>query len=80
MTLFEILNFNKELINRLPKIGYRPDDYKYIDLYTDYERMLANGDKVTYIVSVLAEKYAVSERKVYEIRKRFGNHCTIGAV
>lgn len=33
MTLFEILNFNRELLERLAGTGYKPDDYKYIDLY-----------------------------------------------
>ena len=55
MTVFEILNFNKELLNRLTEIGYKPEDCKYIDLYSDYERMRRNGDKVTYIVNVLAD-------------------------
>lgn len=36
MTLFEILNFNRELLERLAGTGYKPDDYKYIDLYREY--------------------------------------------
>ena len=27
MTLFEILNFNRELLERLAGTGYKPDDY-----------------------------------------------------
>lgn len=42
--------------------------------------MRGNGEKVTYIVSALAVRYRVSERKVYNIIKRFGKHCTMGAV
>lgn len=80
MTVYEILNFNKELINRLSKIGFKPDDYKYIDLYSDFESMRTNGDKVTYIVSFLADKYSVSERKIYDVIKRFGKRCTFRAV
>lgn len=80
MTVLEILNFNKELLFRLTEIGYRPDDCKYIDLYSEYERMQKNGDKVTYIVSALAAKYNVSERKVYGVIKRFRKDCTLRAV
>ena len=80
MTLFEIINFNKELINRLQSVGFKQDDCRYIELYSDYERMYRHGDKVTYIVSYLSEKYNVSERKIYSIIKRFGTHCTTGAV
>ncbi len=80
MTVFEILKFNKELLGRLIEIGFKPEDCKYIDLYSNYERMRKDGDKVTYIVSVLADRYAVSERKVYGVIKRFGKDCTACAV
>ena len=39
MTVFEILNFNRELINRLTQIGFKPEDCRYIDLYSDFEAM-----------------------------------------
>ena len=58
----------------------KPDDYRYLELYADYKRMRGEGEKVTYIVSVLSGKYRVSERKVYSIIKRFGTNCTNGAV
>ncbi|GHT62771.1 hypothetical protein FACS189451_07930 [Bacteroidia bacterium] len=80
MTVYEILNFNRELLNRLVVIGFRPEDCKYIDLYSEYEQMRRAGDKVTYIVSVLSDKYKVSERKVYALIKRFRKDCTIRAV
>lgn len=80
MTLFEILNFNKELIDRLVSIGFKLEDLRYIELYSDYERMRKQGDKVTYIVSYLSEKYGVSERNIYKIIKHFGTNCKAGAV
>lgn len=80
MTVFEVLNFNKELINKLLEIGFKRNDYKYIDLYSDYVKMKANGDKMTYVASYLSNKYSVSERNVYSIIKRFEKHCTFHAV
>ncbi|MDR1370826.1 MAG: hypothetical protein LBJ72_11990 [Dysgonamonadaceae bacterium] len=80
MTVYEILNFNRELLNRLVVIGFRPKDCRYIDLYSEYERMRNDGDKITYIVSVLSDKYKVSERKAYDIIKQFKKDCTIRAV
>lgn len=56
MTLFEILNFNRELLERLAGTGYKPDDYKYIDLYREYEQMRRKGDKVTYCVAFLSAR------------------------
>ncbi len=80
MTLYEVLAINKEMINRLQKYGAKPDDCRYIDLYRDYLQLRDDGEKVTYIVSLLSERYHVSERKVYSLVKRFGQHCSIGAV
>ena len=79
MTLFEILYFNRELIKRLQSAGVKFGDCRYIELYIEYMIMLNRGDKVTYIVSFLSEKYAVSGRKIYSIIKRFGTRCTYGA-
>lgn len=75
MTIFEILNFNKELLRRLSEIGVKVNDYKYVDIYIDYHIMSKGGDKKTYIVAKLAEKYKMSERKVYSIISRLGNDC-----
>ena len=80
MTYYEIIKLNKEPINRLNSAGFRLEDCQYVALYEDYKRMHEAGDKMTYIVSVLHDRYHVCERKVYDLIKRFGRHCTIGAV
>lgn len=80
MTLFEILNFNRELLKRLISVGFKPDDCRYLELYRDYVLMREQGDKVTYIVSVLSERYSVSERKIYNIIKHMETDCTGRAV
>ena len=67
MTIYEILSFNKELLQRLFNAGIRTSDCLYVDLFDDYTRMRAEGEKTTYIVAVLSDKYALSERKVYDI-------------
>ena len=38
------------------------------------------GEKVSYTVAVLSEKYSVSERKVYALVKRFQSDCKMTAV
>ena len=80
MTLFEILNFNRELLERLTRMGFKPDDYKYIDLYKEYEQMRRQGGKVTYCVAALSIRHGVCERKIYEIVGRFKKECTFHAV
>lgn len=80
MTIFEILNFNRELLDRIRKAGIRLEDADYIDLFVDFNDMVGKGDKVSYTVAVLADKYGVSERKVYSLIKHFQNDCNAGAV
>lgn len=75
MTIFEILKFNRELLERLQKIGVRLDDTRYIDLFVDFNEMVGAGEKVSYAVVVLADRYRVSERKVYSIVKHFKREC-----
>lgn len=80
MTYYELIKLSKEPIDRLNSAGFRLEDCQYLALYEDYMRMHDAGDKMTYIVSVLHDRYYVCERKVYDLIKRFGMHCTIGAV
>lgn len=80
MTLFEALKFNREPLGMLIKLGIKQDDARYIDLYSEFEAMKNRGEKTTYAVLYLANKYSVCERKVYDVIKRFGKRCTFDAV
>lgn len=82
MKVFELLTFNRELLRKIHEAGIRPDDWKYTVLYADYRQMKDRGEKVTYIVSVLAVRYSVSIRQVYNLIGRFGEEidCTADAV
>ena len=80
MKIIEVLKFNRELIKRLKIAGIRLEDEEFADLYTDYTTLLNRGEKVSYIVARLSEKYAVSERKVYMLIKRFQSDCKSLAV
>ena len=59
MTIYEILSFNKELLQRLFNAGIKASDCLYVDLFNDYIQMRTTGEKTTYIVAVLSEKYYV---------------------
>lgn len=80
MKIIEVLKFNRELIKRLRMAGIRLEDEQFVDLYSDYTTLLAKGEKVSYIVAILSERYAVSERKVYGFIKHFQTDCTPSAV
>lgn len=80
MKVIEILKLNRELLNICREVGIRVEDVRYIELYNDYNRLLAAGEKVSYIVAVLAERYGVCERKVYTLIKRLQSDCNLCAV
>lgn len=80
MKVIEILNLNKELLKIFRKVGIRLEDVQYIDLYNEYRELLSKGNKVSYIVAVLADRYGISERKVYSLIKRFQSDCNLLAV
>lgn len=80
MKVIEILNLNKELLKKFQTAGIRMDDVQYIDLFNEYLALVTRGEKVSYIVATLAEKYSVSERKVYDLIKRFKSDCNLLAV
>lgn len=80
MKIFEILSFNREILDRLDSLGIHPGDHKHLNLYNDYRVMKARAEKVTYIVAILAERYVMSERKVYDLIARLGKDCTQHAV
>lgn len=56
-------------------LSLKVSDYKYVDLYIDYENMYNTGYKVVYIVSVLSSKYRISEREIYKIINRMKKNC-----
>ena len=75
MTVYEVLKFLGEPLERLTKAGIKSNDYKYIKLYEDYNKAHKTGEKVGYVVAALAECYHVSERTVYDVIRRFGFQC-----
>lgn len=80
MTVFEILKFNREMLERLGRMGVRLDDTRYIDLFSEFCDMVNSGDKVSYAVAVLADRYGVSEQKVYSLLRHFRTDCSHDAL
>ena len=80
MKVIEILKLNRELLNICRTVGIRMDDVRYIELYNDYNRLQADGEKTSYIVAALAEKYGVCERTVYDLIRRLKAECNLLAV
>ncbi|WP_289744321.1 hypothetical protein [uncultured Duncaniella sp.] len=72
MTVYEALKLCGGIIEKLEDAGAKPSDHKYVRLFEDYQNARKRGEKVSYIVAILAERYNVSERNIYDIVKRLG--------
>ena len=63
----DLIEFNKELFQKLKRAGIRIDDYKYCDLYRDYVEMSSAGTSRKVTILTLAQRYGISDRQVYNI-------------
>lgn len=63
----ELVEFNKELFQRLKRAGIRLEDAKYCDLYRDYVEMSRTEPSRKVVLLTLAGKYGISDRQVYNI-------------
>lgn len=80
MKVIEILKLNSGLLKVLQDTGIKVEDVRYIGLHDEYRRMQANGEKVSYIVATLAERYGICERKVYSLIKHLSRDCKLHTV
>lgn len=75
MTVYEALKLCGVVIEKLEKTGVKPSDHKYVALLEDYRRAKQSGEKISYIVACLAQRYNMSERSVYDVVKRLAADC-----
>lgn len=79
MKVGEVVKLTGEMLKRLHDSGIRIDDYKYLEMYEEVKRIVDRGNKMTYAVAVMQEKYGVCERTVYKVVKHFDENCTNAA-
>lgn len=79
MTNFELIKVFQTPMKMLMKQNIRLSDARFVELYEDYLQIIAGGYKMTYAVAVLAERYSISERKVYQLIRSMGEDCTFDA-
>mgnify|MGYP002622854686 CR=1 FL=1 len=63
----DLIEFNKEILQKLKQAGVRLDDYKYCDLYRDYTEMSRTECNRKVIFLTLSDRYGISDRQVYNI-------------
>lgn len=75
MKVGELLSVSAKILKTRHDCGIKADSYTYLPLYEDYKRLVSEGEKMTYIVAYLSEKYSVCERKVYKVLKQMNLNC-----
>lgn len=71
MKVADFVKLCGEILKLLSKYDIKVSDYQYTNLFSEYSSMSEKGYKVSYIVTVLSEKYGISEASVYRILRRF---------
>ena len=71
MVVADLLKISCEMLKLLSKYAVKTEDYKHLDLFADYVRMRDLGEKTSYIVAVLSEKYNLSEATIYRLLRKF---------
>ena len=80
MRCLDLMIFSSEMLKRLHECGIMIDDYKYLPMLVEYEDMMLSGEKKTYVVASLSEKYGMCERKFYKVIARLMKDCQIRSV
>lgn len=71
MKAARLLFIGNELLKMMSICDLRIDDYKYLELYSEYVKARNNKVKYSAIIYDLAEKYGISESSVKRIIRRF---------
>lgn len=77
MTIYEIIAANQSLLKVLKENAVNATDVENLDLYREFKAMKKKQHKTVYCVAVLADKYGMSHRTVYNIVKHFRTEVTL---
>lgn len=77
MTVYEFLKVNETFIQYVIKNLPSVQLLGYLELYQEYLDLKKQGEKVSYIVAILADKYKVTERLIYKVVKQFKQRVNV---
>ena len=71
MLVANFIKMGRDFLELLSTYDIKTDDYKYVDMYVEYEDMKRRKLKTSYAVAVLSKKYKMSESSIYRVVRRF---------
>lgn len=70
MTIYDIISFHKNLLEKFSRLNINPSDYVSADIYDKFLQSKNDGIKVSYITLKLAQEYNCSQRTIYNIIRK----------
>lgn len=67
MKAYELLNINESLLKVMDSLSLAISDVKYVPVIKEYLRLMGEGNKKTYVIQVLSDKYDIAERTLYRV-------------
>lgn len=67
MTVAELIRANESLLKIMANNGVTTDIVRHLEMFADYDRLIKEGHKKTYVVQYLSEQYDLNERRIYRI-------------
>lgn len=80
MKVYEVMKLSEKVLEILQNSCIKVEDVRYLQMYSDYQKMREAGGKMSYIVAALVDSYHVSERQIYYVVKKLSQDCNIDAV
>lgn len=77
MTIYELIATNENLFQILKDESISISYVQYIGLFRDYQNMVKEKRKKTYIIEFLSAKYGVGESTIYRVVERFKKEVII---
>lgn len=72
MTIAEFLEKYEVVVKFMDDNHILTHDVKFVPLFNKAKEMIARGEKVAYVTSVLSDEYKITDRTVYALIKRLG--------
>ena len=79
MKVYEIVKIGQKMLSLLQNSCVSIADCELLPMYEEYQKLVCDGGKKSMVVTYLAKKYFISERRVWYLIKKFEHECKIGA-
>ena len=76
MKIIDLLKIGRELMFLLSKSDIRMDDYRWVELFREYEKKRMDGEKYSCVIEELATIYHISPSTVSRIIRRLSGSVT----